>query len=205
MGYIVNSKIDCACRGEIEGVLSYVSYLIIGIPIIDAYLVELDVVSIGIGHDVGKLLAQHFKTMDDILEACHDKYDFTNIDGIGKVTSDILKSGDFYSTLKDLCVNYINNISVNTLYKDKTKITDNINTNEKTLSFVLTGTMSKPRHEIEHEIKCAGNEVKNTITKKVDYLVTADPNSNSSKTTKAKALGIKIISEEELYSILAKE
>lgn len=69
-------------------------------------------------------------------------------------------------------------------------------------SFVLTGTMSRPRSQIVADIIRAGHEVKDTITKGVDYLVQADPSSVGSKSQKALKLGTKIISESRLMEML---
>ena len=69
-------------------------------------------------------------------------------------------------------------------------------------SFVLTGTMSKPRKEIAADIEAKGHVVKDDVSSGVTYLVQADPSSQSSKTKKAAKCGTKVISEEELYEIL---
>ena len=70
-------------------------------------------------------------------------------------------------------------------------------------SFCLTGAMSKPRKEIAADIEQEGGEIKKSVTKGLNYLVQADPSSQSSKTKKAIKYGTKVIGEEELYGMMA--
>ena len=153
----------------------------------------------GIGHDVGKILASNFETVKDILQACESGYDFTKLEGIGKVTSDILVSEKFYKRLTYLTEECIEEVKENKLYMN------NVRNDEKTkLTFVLTGKMSKPRAKIEVMIYDHGHDVSDKLSARshVDYLVSACPDSNSAKFKTAKKNGIKIISEQELYTIL---
>lgn len=66
------------------------------------------------------------------------------------------------------------------------------------MSFVITGTLSRPRAEIQKDIKNLGGSVGSAVSKNTDVLVTNDPESNSSKAKKARELGIKIWTELEL-------
>jgi DNA ligase (NAD+) len=70
-------------------------------------------------------------------------------------------------------------------------------------SFCLTGTLSKGRNEIVKDIEAAGH-VFADVSSNLDYLVMEDPTSDSSKAKKARKLGVKCISETELYNILSK-
>jgi len=69
-------------------------------------------------------------------------------------------------------------------------------------SFVLTGSMSRSRKEIEKDIEAVGGEIHSSVSKNTTYLVQADPGSVSSKSKKADKLGVKIIGEEELMEII---
>jgi len=69
-------------------------------------------------------------------------------------------------------------------------------------SFVLTGTMSKGRKEISQRIEDSGGEVHSSISKHITYLVQADPSKESAKSKKAEKLGVTLISEQELESML---
>lgn len=63
------------------------------------------------------------------------------------------------------------------------------------LTFVLTGTLSKPRKEIKESLESRGAKVTGSVSKKTDaVLVGDDP---GSKVDKARSLGIEIVSEAE--------
>ena len=72
----------------------------------------------------------------------------------------------------------------------------------KVLSFCITGKLSKPRKDVENMIKKAGHKITG-LTKGTDYLIAGEK--PGSKIDKAKELGVKIITEEELYNILKEE
>lgn len=69
-------------------------------------------------------------------------------------------------------------------------------------SFCATGTLSRKRNEIYDEIKSLGGEIKSGVSKELDYLITGE--STGSKLDKAKALGVKIINEDELNQLMGK-
>jgi len=69
------------------------------------------------------------------------------------------------------------------------------------LKFCLTGTMSRKRSDIANDIKNAGGEICDDIMTGV-ILVQADILSISSKSKKAKKMGIKIISEDDLMNLM---
>ena len=68
------------------------------------------------------------------------------------------------------------------------------------LTFVLTGKVSRPRKEIEDFIKQYGGKASGSVSKNTDYLVAGE--AAGSKLSKAQSLGVKIISEDDLYSML---
>jgi len=70
------------------------------------------------------------------------------------------------------------------------------------LSFCLTGAMSRQRSAIEKDIEAHGGTIK-SCGKGLSFLVQADPGSTSSKSVKAKSLGIPVISEKELEDMMA--
>ena len=74
----------------------------------------------------------------------------------------------------------------NSIFKDKT--------------IVLTGTMSKPRGEIKNLLESLGAKVSSSVSKKTDFLIYGKD--AGSKYTKAKSLGVKTISEDEMIEII---
>ncbi len=69
------------------------------------------------------------------------------------------------------------------------------------INFVLTGSLSRPRPEFEKMITTAGGKTTGSVTKKTNYLVAGE--GGGSKRDKALKLGIPIISETELLSMLS--
>lgn len=88
------------------------------------------------------------------------------------------------------------------LQKVTIKMTTNKNVNG--LRFCITGTHSRGRKEMAADIEKAGHIFEGSVSAGVNYLVMEDPNSDSGKAKKARSLGVKCISEKELYEILAK-
>lgn len=70
--------------------------------------------------------------------------------------------------------------------------------------FVITGSLFQfsNRDEAKEKIESLGGKVTGSVTGKTDYLINNDNTSSSSKNKKAKELGVKIITEEELLKII---
>ena len=67
-------------------------------------------------------------------------------------------------------------------------------------TFCITGTLSRPRKEIALSIKSEGGKVQSSISGNLDYLLAGD--SAGSKLQKAERLGVKIISETQLSTLI---
>ena len=67
-------------------------------------------------------------------------------------------------------------------------------------TFVLTGALSRPRPEFEKMIAAAGGKATGSVTKNTTYLVAGE--GGGSKRDKAARLGIPVIGEEELLTML---
>ncbi len=65
---------------------------------------------------------------------------------------------------------------------------------------VLTGSMSQPRSEIKAMLESLGAQVSSSVSKKTDYLIFGDD--AGSKYDKAKALGVKSISEDTMRAMI---
>lgn len=72
----------------------------------------------------------------------------------------------------------------------------------KGLTFVITGDVHtfKNRDDFKAYVERQGGKVAGSVSGKTAYLVSNDGESNSSKTKKAKELGVPILSEEEFVS-----
>ena len=72
----------------------------------------------------------------------------------------------------------------------------------KGLSFVITGDVHifKNRSAFKSYVEQQGGAVTGSVSGKTSYLVSNDGDSNSSKTKKAKELGVPVLSEEEFVA-----
>ena len=72
------------------------------------------------------------------------------------------------------------------------------------MTFVITGSLNvfSNRNEAKERIEQLGGKVSGSVSNKTSYLVNNDIESNSSKNKKAKELGVSIITENELLSML---
>jgi len=140
----------------------------------------------GLGKTNSKLLLKNI-SFDDLFTT----EDFSTIDGIGDITSknivDGLKEG--YSTF--------------TLLKEYGMEWEEVESGSEFFGKILTltGTAPLKRDDLVRILENKGCQVKN-ITKKTDFLVTNDVDSNSSKTTKAKKYGIPLMTYDELIEKL---
>lgn len=67
-------------------------------------------------------------------------------------------------------------------------------------TFVITGTLSRPREYFKELILNAGGKVSDSVSAKTAYLLAGE--NAGSKLKKAEKLGTKVISEEEFYGLL---
>ncbi len=72
----------------------------------------------------------------------------------------------------------------------------------KNMKFCITGELTMPRNEFEKIIKKNGGIMVSSVSKNTNYLITNEIESSSSKFTKAKDLGIPIMTENELLSMI---
>lgn len=69
---------------------------------------------------------------------------------------------------------------------------------------VLTGAMSRPREQWEADLVAAGFRTASAVSKKVNLVVAADPDSLSGKARKARDYGIPVVGESFLSDLLAR-
>ncbi len=74
-------------------------------------------------------------------------------------------------------------------------------TDFKGKSLLFTGTLSVPRKEAEEKAEAAGAVILSGVNKKLDYLIVGED--AGSKLDKAKSLGVKILNEQEFWSMLS--
>lgn len=148
-----------------------------------------------VGKKTAKILSKYYKTMDNLIKA-----DFDELKSINDIGDVIAKSiVDYFSDEKNInLINRLKDLNLNMKYLGEEVNTSNENINGKT--FVITGTLSRPRDEIKEEIEGLGGNVTGSVTKKTDYVIAGDK--AGSKLTKANELGIRVLTEEEYNNML---
>jgi DNA ligase (NAD+) len=68
------------------------------------------------------------------------------------------------------------------------------------LTFCLTGALSRPRKEVELQIKSVGGKTTTSVSGKLDYLVAGE--NAGSKFDKANRLSVKVLTEQELNDMI---
>jgi len=148
---------------------------------------------IGVGESAARLLAEEFQQFEKLRNAEHD--DLEAIGGIGPVIAANIVS--FFSDKKhQQMLDRMKKGGV--LFTTYKKITKSAKLKGK--SFVITGTLSKPRPHFKKQIEDNGGKVTGSVSAKTDYLLCGvDP---GSKLDDAKKLGVKVIEEDGLNKLL---
>lgn len=143
-----------------------------------------------IGRTASKDIANRFKTLDAFMaDISQGLPETSQIEGIGPILIESIKKN--YGLLIEL------KQKINPKEMDIMQPTSN---GEKVLTFVITGTLSCPREHFERVIIQAGHKIAGSVTKNTDYLLAGDK--AGSKKAKAESLGIKILHESQLSTIL---
>lgn len=147
-----------------------------------------------VGGETAELLVKHFQTFKRLESAT--KEELMPIDAIGPRIADSIIA--FFENQENKKI--IDKLEEADVIPEPVKT----RTEELPLSgkeFVITGRLNKlSRHEAEVKIRALGGSAKSDVTRKTDYLVLgAEP---GSKLKRARELGIKQISEDELIILL---
>ena len=149
-----------------------------------------------VGKKTAKIFAYTFNDLDSFMASDYEK--LKNINEIGEI---IAKSViEYFNNEENIkLINKLRNIGVNFKYLGKKIENNNENINSKT--FVITGTLSKPRDYYKEILESLGGNVTTSVTKNTDYVLLGE--NPGSKYDKAKELNIKIISEEEFNKMIS--
>ena len=152
-------------------------------------------IGLGIPH-VGEVAARAIAAQFDDLQALIDKKgSFEGVRGIGPVIAQAVT--DFFEEPRNVAV--------------LQKLVDRgVNPREPKReasgplagkTFCVTGTLSKPRGDVKHDIEAAGGKFVTSVTKGTDFLV-AGGDTGEAKLTAAKKHGTRVIDEAELYRMI---
>lgn len=148
-----------------------------------------------VGEVTASALASHFRELEAIKQANAD--DLNLIEGIGPIMAEHIVA--FFRQPHNLeVIEKLLDAGVN-WDKVQAPAADSQILNSK--SFVITGTLSRPRQEIKDELLSLGAKVSDSVSGKTDYLLAGSD--AGSKLTKAQQLGITILDEDGLKELLA--
>ena len=147
-----------------------------------------------IGKVAAKSIMKHYKSIEDLqntsLEELQDVSDIGEISGLC-----ILKF--FQDNKNKEVITRLKDYGVNMAVEEVSKGDDKFNG----LTFVVTGTLATiGRSEATEMIESHGGKVSGSVSKKTNYVLAGE--NAGSKLTKARELGIVVISEDELINML---
>jgi len=147
----------------------------------------------GVGETAARLIAGRCETIDAIMRAAEDE--LTAIDGIGPIMA--RSAVDFFAKKE-------NRAMIDKMKKAGVVFPPYKMENKSELladkTFVITGTLSKPRDHFKKLIENAGGKTAGSVSSKTDYLLAGEK--AGSKLDKANKLGVAVIDEEQLYKLL---
>jgi DNA ligase (NAD+) len=149
----------------------------------------------GIGAETAKLLCAKFPSISQIKNAAFDE--LADIEGFGATLSEnvvnAMKNPHYQKLLEKLEAAGVNMIYNQAESGDKRFAGK---------TFVLTGTLSNhTRDEAKALIEKSGGKVSGSVSKKTDFVVAGED--AGSKLTKAQSLGVTVISEADLMTMLS--
>jgi DNA ligase (NAD+) len=149
-----------------------------------------------VGSKTAKILAKHFKNMDDLIKVTEEE--LLSIKDIGDVIAKSIV--EYFKEDKNLeIINRLKDLGLNMKYLGSNEEINNEEFGNKT--FVLTGTLlSITREEAKEKIENLGGIVTNSVSKKTDVVIVGEK--PGSKYDKAIELNIPIWNEEEFLKKL---
>lgn len=147
-----------------------------------------------IGERASEILAENFTSIEEIQKA--DEQEIAKIPEIGQVAARSIK--DFFSNSQNLqLIKKLKEAGIVLEQKKVSKKTGKL----AGMKFVITGTLKNfSREEMRTELKKYGARVSDNLSKETDYLIVGE--NPGSKLEKAKKIGTKIISEEEVLQMI---
>ena len=147
-----------------------------------------------VGERTAGLLAAHFGSIDALMAANIDQ--LTEVTEVGPKVAEALQ--EFFAEPRNQAL-IADLKSVGLTMTAEKRVTT---THLEGLTFVLTGTLpTLTREAAKERIESAGGRVSGTVSKKTDYVVAGEE--AGSKLERAQALGVKVLDEAGLMSLLS--
>lgn len=149
-----------------------------------------------VGKETGELIAQEFPSVEAIENATKEQ--LTSIDGVGdKVAKSVV---EFFSDKNNkIILDKLKRYGVEPKGSSVERVSDKF----KGKTFVITGTLSKPRTDFEEEIKSLGGKISSSVSKKTSYVLVGE--NPGSKFDKATSLGVIILNESDYTRLITTE
>jgi DNA ligase (NAD+) len=151
-----------------------------------------------VGEYAAKLLARHFEKIEDLYHVKPGH--IVEIKQMGDKLAESIS--DFFSEKENLhTLDMLKKLGVTILNPDYEAGTRKERGPLDGLTIVVTGTLSMPRNEIEERIERLGGHAAGSVSKKTSFVLAGEE--AGSKLEKAKALGVKVISEKDFNNLIA--
>lgn len=150
-----------------------------------------------VGKAAAKAIMRQFKTMENLQNASIDE--LTAVNDIGEISAECIRSFFGKKENQDM-IRRLNEYGV-TMQSKELEVVDSV-LQGKTV--VVTGTLpTLGRKEAAELIEKYGGKVSGSVSKKTDYVLAGE--NAGSKLTKARELGVSVITEEQLQDMLNKK
>ncbi len=150
-----------------------------------------------VGEFTAKLIAKHFRKLEDLYSISPDK--LSSIpqigDKIARAVSEFFNDKENINTLETL-----KKLGLSITNPDYEGDRKPLKRPLEGLTFVITGTLPRPRKEVEEMIEAAGGHASSSVSKSTSYLVVGE--APGSKLEKARSLGVKTITYDDLMEML---
>ena len=150
-----------------------------------------------VGQTVAKKLAQHFGSIDALMQA-----DVEALEAVDEIGTRIAQSVvAFFQDVDNLFV--ISQLRASGVQLEAAVSSQPISTTLADMRFVVSGVFSQySRDELKATIEQHGGKISSSISKNTSYLVAGDK-MGPAKKTKAESLGVRIISEQEFDALIS--
>ena len=157
------------------------------------FLYALGILEVGI--KTAKDLAKRFKNIENIKNATLEE--LQEVEDVGEIIAQNVI--DYFSDEENIKeIERLFSLGVTILSEEDTALSDNL----KGLTFVLTGTLPNfSRPDMSALIEKHGGKVSSSVSKNTSYVLAGEE--AGSKLDKAKALGVKIISEDDILKMIS--
>ena len=146
-----------------------------------------------VGQKAAKVLASYYPDLDSLMAA--DAESLTSIPDVGAITANYLREW-FDNPQSQHLIRRLREAGV-----DFTSHEEKKDSRFAGLTFVLTGSLQRfTRDEASEIIESFGGKASSAVSKKTNYVVAGE--NAGSKLTKAEALGLRILSEEEFVDMI---